>query len=150
MPRDVRQQDRAGLLDRAHLLATDCRADAVAQARAGLFTDEETLSLKGDRLRARYFTRESGGWRLSRALRAAVRWQVADATRTFADGPWDVVLCRNLFIYLQPGRLDAMADEICARLRPGGFLVLGKAERLPASPTLAAVGRCVYRKVHVD
>jgi chemotaxis methyl-accepting protein methylase len=39
-----------------------------------------------------------------------------------------------------------MIRNVAATLSPGGFLVVGKAERSPASLGLSIVGRCVYRK----
>jgi chemotaxis methyl-accepting protein methylase len=56
------------------------------------------------------------------------------------------VLCRNLVIYLQPAVAETMIRNVAATLSPGGFLVVGKAERSPASLGLSIVGRCVYRK----
>jgi chemotaxis protein methyltransferase CheR/two-component system CheB/CheR fusion protein len=63
-----------------------------------------------------------------------------------ADGSRGLVLCRNPVIYLQVQRSDVMFRGIVDRMSPGGFLVVGKAERPPAGLRLAAVGRCVYRK----
>ena len=135
----------AGELERADLFGTDCRADAVALARAGVFTDEEVAGIENDALRSRYLERIRGGWRVVEPLRRATDWKVSDVTRERAEGPWDLVLCRNLFIYLQSATTDAILRGIRARLRPGGFLVVGKAERPPASLNFTAVVRCVYR-----
>lgn len=136
----------AGLLERAHLLGTDCRGDAIAAARAGWYGDEALADID-PRWRGRYFERgRRGGSRIAAGLRAAVQWQQADATRGIAAGPWDLVLCRNLFIYLHPQTNKAMFERLAAAIAPGGFLVLGKAERPPPGLRLATIGRCVFRK----
>jgi chemotaxis methyl-accepting protein methylase len=133
----------AGLLDGAELLGTDCRPDAVARARSGLFDHDAMSDLDGE-VRQRFFERTHGGWRIDRSLRDRVTWSVADATTTLARGPWDLVLCRNVVIYLRAVAGDALLQRIAGALAPGGFLVVGKAER-PRVPSLTLVNRCTYR-----
>ena len=65
-------------------------------------------------------------------LRRRTRWVQADATRRVLAGPWDVILCRNLAIYLTPSASAALFTRLAAALVPGGHLVVGKAERPPA------------------
>jgi chemotaxis protein methyltransferase CheR len=135
----------AGLLDRAELLGTDCRHDALDAAHEGVFA-AGALEAVDDDLRARYFERVPRGWRVAGALRSRASWRAGDATRDLADGPWHLVLCRNLVIYLRPAAADPLFVALAARLAPGGFLVVGKAERPPAPAGLAGVARCVYRR----
>ena len=134
----------ARLLEGSLLLGTDCRADAVERAREGVFSDE-ALADMDEAGKSRYFERARAGWRVVESLRCRTVWQVADATVNACDGPWDLVLCRNLAIYLQVPVGDAMFRGIARRLSPGGFLVVGKAERPAASSPLVAIGRCVYQ-----
>jgi chemotaxis methyl-accepting protein methylase len=134
----------AGLLERSWLLGTDCRREAIAAATAGVFPDHAlgALSLP---LRARYLDRDAGGWRFAEHVRRRIDWQSADCTRDLADGPWDLVLCRNLLMYLHPHAADRVVRGLVERLARGGFLVFGKAERPPATLGLVAVDRCIYR-----
>jgi chemotaxis methyl-accepting protein methylase len=135
----------ANLLPHSHLLGIDCRHGAVASARAGVFPAAEVEDLDAER-RSRYLERTRSGWRIAEPLRRAAHWQLDDVTRGTPPGPWDLVLCRNLVIYLQPAVAETMIRNVAATLSPGGFLVVGKAERSPASLGLSIVGRCVYRK----
>ena len=82
------------------------------------------------------------------ALRLAARWRTADVLAGPVPGPWDLILCRNLAIYLQPDANARLWAGLESALRPGGFLVTGKAERPagPAAARLRAAGPCVYRK----
>lgn len=134
----------AQLLERAWLLGTDCRADAVARAREGVFRPEDVIDLP-PALRARHFDAVRGGWRIAAPLRRRTTWEAADATRTLPAGPWDLVLCRNLVIYLQSDAAARLFRGIAASLAPGGHLVIGKAERPPAGLPLVPAGRCIYR-----
>jgi chemotaxis protein methyltransferase CheR len=84
-------------------------------------------------------------------LRAHCRWSVGDAFRLPPEvdgaGTRDLVLCRNLAIYLTPESAADLWERCLAQLRPGGLLVTGKAERPPAHirPALERVGPCIYR-----
>jgi chemotaxis protein methyltransferase CheR len=136
----------AGLLERAELLGTDCRQDALDAARACVFP-AGALGEVDDGVRERYFERAPNGWRVAAALRARTTWRREDATRDLPDGPWHLVLCRNLVIYLDSASCRTLFPAITARLARGGFLVVGKAERPPLAGGLATVGRCVYRRI---
>ena len=49
------------------------------------------------------------------------------------DGPFDLILCRNLvFTYFDEAPQRRISEKLRERLRPGGFLVLGGHEALPA------------------
>jgi chemotaxis protein methyltransferase CheR len=135
---------QANLLHRSHLLGIDCRPAAVEFARAGLFADSALTGLD-EGLRARYLDVVPGGGRVVATLRQHTAWRVLDATRECPPGPWDVVLCRNVVIYLQDGAGQALFERLTRQLAPGGFLVVGNAERPPASLGLTQVARSVYR-----
>jgi chemotaxis protein methyltransferase CheR len=134
----------AGLLGRSRITGADCRADAIAAARAGLFDADDLAPIPAD-LRARGFAPDGSRWRVDAALRLVTSWQVIDATAVLPDGLFDLVLCRNLLIYLRPDTGDGLLRRVVSRLTPGGILVLGKAERPPAALRLQAIGGCVYQ-----
>jgi chemotaxis protein methyltransferase CheR len=138
----------AGLLAGAELLGTDCRAQAIASAREGVF-EADALKTVGRVLGPRYFDSVPAGFRVTGAVRASVTWQVADATGELPKGLFDLVFCRNLVIYLQPAAVARLFQGIASRLAPGGFLVVGKAERAPQGLGLTAAGRGIYRRADV-
>jgi chemotaxis protein methyltransferase CheR len=131
------------LLAGAHLLGIDCRSDAVTAARTATFPDSVVARLDAG-LKSRYFDQVAGGARVVEPLQRCTEWRVVDATRDIPAGPWDLVLCRNLFIYLHDWVAEAMLIRIVDQLVPGGFLVVGKAERPPAALRLTELAHCVY------
>jgi chemotaxis methyl-accepting protein methylase len=135
-----------GALAGSHLLGTDCRPEAIHRARAGLF---DAASCKGvpPRLLARHFTAEGPDWRVAAPLRAALRWRAADVVQAQEPGVWDVILCRNTTMYLRAEAAGLLWQKFEALLRPGGVLVLGKAERPVGARRLAPAGPCLYRRV---
>jgi chemotaxis methyl-accepting protein methylase len=49
-------------------------------------------------------------------------------------------------MYLRPEVAGRLWQELEQALRPGGFLVLGKAERPMGTTRLSAAGPCIYRR----
>lgn len=134
-----------GAVQRSTLLGTDCRADAIARARDGRY---DTASLKGvpAPFLGRYFAPHGAAWQIHPFLRASTQWRTGNALCTPEPGSWDLILCRNMAIYLQPeaaGRLWARLGE---SLRPGGILVTGKAERPYGAAGLVPVAPSVYQR----
>jgi len=134
----------AGLLARAEVVGLDCRADAITAARSGL-VDERTLAGLPPELRTRYLERTATGWRLTDTLRARITWAVDDITQRVAEGPWDLVLCRNVLMYLRSDVAATLCRRIVAALAVGGVVVLGKAERPAASFRLRTLAHCVHQ-----
>lgn len=129
------------------LLGTDCRPDAVARAAAGAFEPDRVAGVP-EGLLDLHFTFDGSHYRVHDRLRAAARWRTADVLNDDAGfpEPFDLVLCRNLAIYLQPGATATLWSSLVRGLRAGGVLVTGKAERPLGTRDLVVEGPCVYRK----
>ncbi|HEV8604253.1 MAG TPA: protein-glutamate O-methyltransferase CheR [Tepidisphaeraceae bacterium] len=133
------------LLHRCHLLGTDCRWDAVRRARAGQFDAAAIKSVPAELL-ARYFTQQETHWRVKSVIRDAIHWRRADVLTLHEPGIWDLILCRNMTMYLTPEASAALFPRLEMSLRSAGALVLGKAERPLAACHLSTVGPCMYRR----
>ena len=131
---------------RCELVGTDCRAEALARAEAGTFGPQELKGVPPALLR-QFFVCEEEHYRVRADVRSIPRWRRRDALGEPEPGPWDLVLCRNLAIYLQPDATSRLWSSLAGVLRPGGVLVLGKAERPLGAAGLAPDGSCVYRRV---
>src|SRR5258706_3143720 len=133
------------LLHRCQLLGTDCRLDAVKRARAGQF-DAAAIKPVPPNFLSRYFIQEQAHWRNKPAIRDAIHWRRADVLTLHEPGIWDLILCRNMTMYLAPEASTALFPRLQMSLRPGGVLVLGKAERPLAASHLSSIGPCIYRR----
>jgi len=133
------------LLPRCHILGTDCRVDAVRRARAGQF-DAGAIKSVPSELSSKYFEQKEAQWRVTPAIRDAIHWRRADVLTLHEPGVWDLILCRNMTMYLAPEASAALFPRLEMSLRPGGALVLGKAERPLAACHLTTVGPCIYRR----
>ena len=78
-----------------------------------------------------------------------MRWEQRDlVAEPPAPGGWDLVLCRNLAIYLTAAARDALHARLAGALAPGGVLLLGRSERIadPAALGLRLAGPHAYRR----
>jgi chemotaxis protein methyltransferase CheR len=134
----------AGMLDGGELLGSDCRPRAIERARQARYS-ANILHAMPPELRQKYFHEDGKSLVPRRELRDAVRWQVANVLRCEDVDAWDLVLCRNLAIYLSPAVAEDLWHRLARALRPGGLLVAGKAER-PVVKGLRRIEPCIYLK----
>lgn len=117
----------AGATGTVQLFATDLSDSALAIARAGAYPESISASVSGERL-ARCFRRTESGYEVHKRLRAICIFARHDLTRDPPYSRMDVVICRNVLIYL-----DAVLQRRALRafhyaLKPAGTLMLGPAE----------------------
>lgn len=111
------------------IVATDVSEVALARGRSGRFTQFEIQRGLPIRRMMRWFDGQGDDWVAKPDLVAQVTFRrmnlVVDRPPA---GLFDVVLCRNVLFYLDPGPRLAVFERLAAALRPGGLLVLGAGE----------------------
>jgi two-component system, chemotaxis family, CheB/CheR fusion protein len=109
------------------LFATDIDEKGYAWARAGLYTAAAVANIQPERL-GKFFTKEAGGYRISRSLRERVLFAGHNVLHDPPFSRIDLISCRNLFIYLRSEAQERVLDTFHFALRPEGMLFLGTAE----------------------
>lgn len=129
------------------LVATDASPEQIARARRGCYAEGSLRELP-DPLRAAAFERVGDEECVRGALRAGVRFELADLRERMPEGAFDVVLCRNVVLtYVDEALQRPIVERMIARLRPGGFFVVGAHERMPDGVDgLATVAACVHER----
>ena len=134
---------------RLRLLATDVDAALLARAAAGCYAPGTLKDVPGSWFGSA-LERRGGLWCVRPDCRIGVEFRQGDMRAAMPDGPFDLILCRNLaFTYFDAGLQRRILDQLVRRLRPGGYLVIGRHERLPegASGLSALDGhRDIFRK----
>jgi chemotaxis protein methyltransferase CheR len=124
------------------IVGSDIDTAVLARARAGLYDARAVQQVPPDTL-ASHFTRVGAQWRISAALRGAVRFTAANLHDAAAmrghRGLYDVIFCRNLLIYFDDVSRRAAAEMIYESLRPGGFVCLGHSESMSRMSSLFTV-----------
>jgi chemotaxis protein methyltransferase CheR len=134
----------AGQLDRSVLVGTDCRTAAIQGARVGVYKAADVRSVDAS-LRQKYMQSTGGQWRIVDSLHGRIQWRVCNLLSRTEDGPWDIILWRNMAIYLKSKSAAQVWADLIKTLRPGGLLVVGKAERPPEASGLNCISRCIYQ-----
>src|SRR5690349_10499453 len=118
------------------IFATDLASDAISFARRGLYPENVLADLPDD-YHDRFFERVDHGFRISKMLRETVIFGQQDISRGVPFPRIDLVVCRNLLIYLKPDLQQTVLDLFAYSLHQShGYLFLGKAET--ARPTKAS------------
>lgn len=115
-----------------HVLATDADETMLRRARAAEYPESALRDLPPP-WREHGFTRHGDLYRLRPQFLQPVKLLRHDVRELPPRGPFDLVLCRNLaFTYFDPELRRDVAAHLAACIRPGGALVLGRRETLPA------------------
>ncbi len=120
------------------IFGTDVSDRTIDKARAGLYPDSIAHDLSPERLR-RFFSRFDGGYRISKALRERCVFARQDLTRDPPFSKLDLIVCRNLLIYLDQSAQRKVLGVFHYALKPNGFLVLGRSETVGPNADLFGV-----------
>jgi len=137
--------EERGILAQSRLTGLDCRQQAILRAREGRFAADDLEGLD-PKWRQRHFRAEGTGFRIQSKLRYSIEWHQGDLF-THRERECDLILCRNVAIYLRPARGAAAWEGFHRQLALGGLLVTGKAEKPPASLGFRFLAPSIYQKV---
>lgn len=131
------------------VLATDAEPELLARAARGCYRSSSLKDLPKAWLPLA-FDREGALHCVREAFRRCVAFAEQDLRVEMPAGPFDLILCRNLaFTYFDAPVQEGIAAQLAARLAPGGMLVAGSHEKLPAAAAaLFAPGPhdCIHAK----
>ena len=132
------------------ILATDIDTDILARAEAGIYPAELFERLPPDvkpLLKLEPGTGRSEA-RIAEELRRMIAFKRLNLIEKWPmSGPFDVIFCRNVFIYFDTQTKASILDRFVTLLSPGGFLYLGHSESLPQPhPHLRLIGRTIYER----
>jgi chemotaxis protein methyltransferase CheR len=144
----------AGLVPGAdlHVYASDISRRALQKARGGVYR-EASFRQTATRLREKYFVDEGGLSRISDAIKRHVDFvhaNLLDHSSTASLDAMDVIVCRNVIMYFDAETRRRVVQSFHEKLRPGGYLLLGRSESLmnvsDAFELCPLDGDLVYRK----
>jgi chemotaxis protein methyltransferase WspC len=119
------------------------------RARFGSFSFRQIPPM----VQERYFQPVEGGWELDSGIRSRVRFRqgnLLDPLFLAGEESFDLILCRNLFIYLTPEARRQALNTIERLLAAEGWLCTGHADPLdlpdPAFTRIGPEGYFLYRR----
>lgn len=110
--------------------ATDLRTSCIERAMAGTYSQFQVQRGLPVRDLLRYFRPAGKDWSIVDSIRKQLTFQRFNLLDSFdrLPGPFDLVMLRNVIIYLDDRSREELFLKIHRVLRPGGFLILGVAE----------------------
>jgi two-component system CheB/CheR fusion protein len=121
------QMDRMVSPPPVQIFATDLDASALREARSGRYTSALEKQVSPGRL-TRFFTKRGDAYTVTKDIRDLCIFTEQDLLKDPPYSRLDLVSCRNLLIYLEPALQRHVLELFHYALRPGGYLLLGKAE----------------------
>lgn len=119
--------DSLTAVPRVQLFATDIDEAAITTARLGRYPQTLLEGLPEARLR-RFFTQSHGSYSVNREIRDLCTFSEHNLTRDPPFSRMNLVSCRNLLIYMNPGLQARVIPVFHYSLVPDGILLLGGSE----------------------
>lgn len=139
---------------RVRILATDLDEGALSLARHALFSARALRSAAPEPALRHFRLGKDGSAAPTEPLRRMVRFERQSLLDPFDNGELDLIVCRNVLIYFSIAHQEDILSRFAAALAVGGYLVLGRVERLfgpaRASFEVACAGDRVYRRVQAS
>ena len=126
----------------ASILGTDINTRALAHATAGIYGPWSVRDLPSSMTLPRL---ADGRYEIPARLRRVVSFQrhnLMDVPPVVRGG-WDIILCRNVLMYIARERVPEVITRLASSLRPGGYLFVGANdifERAPAPLRFVRIG----------
>ncbi len=113
------------------IVASDIAGDALDRAKAGLYTQFEVQRGLPIQMLVKYFEQINEQWRIVEKIRGMVQFRRINLLNDFSImGTFDLVLLRNVLIYLDHATKLDVLGRVRAATAPDGYLVLGAAETM--------------------
>jgi chemotaxis protein methyltransferase CheR len=128
---------REGILDRCRILATDVSRRSLSRAREGRYGARSLRAIRNDAtlesLAGRFMALRSDTTNVSPDLLRAIEYREDNLLEPGPPGElgsFDLVMCRNVFIYFSDDTVLRVVGRLGDALRPGGRLLVGASESL--------------------
>lgn len=111
------------------ILGTDVSTSCIDRARSGIYTQFEVQRGLGIQQMIKWFEETPDGWRAAEKLRKPLRFQVHNLLEPAPHpGDFDIVLCRNVLLYLSSEKKAVAFERIASAMADDGWLMLGAGE----------------------
>jgi two-component system CheB/CheR fusion protein len=112
-----------------HIFATDLDRETIDKARQGFYPANIVADVSPERLK-RFFIKAEGGYQIVKEIREMVIFATQNVVMDPPFTKLDILMCRNLLIYLTPELQKKLLQLFHYSLNPGGVLFLGSSETI--------------------
>ena len=134
------------------IFGTDLNDAAIEKARAGIYGDNLANEVSRDRLR-RHFVKLDQRYQIAKSIRDLCIFARHDVTSDPPFSRLDLIICRNLLIYLDQPLQQRVLPLFHYALKPKAFLMLGPSESVGVTSSLFQMADSrsnIYRSKKVE
>lgn len=115
-----------------HIVGSDIRREALETAERGLYPQDELDHLPQP-LVQKYFAKVGQHFLAKPRVRSLVTFAPTNLAKPHYIGRFDCIFCMKVLSQFSAAQRAALAHRLHLYLQPGGYLFLGKGEKLPAT-----------------
>ncbi len=112
------------------ILATDIDRDALEKAKKGVYEAKQLQNVRPDRLKKYFLKKSDNLYEVSQVIKDRVNFKRHDLVLDPFDKDFDLILCRNVVIYLEKEVKEKLYRKFKDALRIGGVLMVGNTEQI--------------------
>ncbi|KUL22030.1 chemotaxis protein CheB [Chlorobium limicola] len=117
------------------IFASDLDKDAIEKARSGIYPSTISDDVSSERIK-RFFEKDDRGYRITREIRETIVFALHNVIMDPPFTKLDILVCRNLLIYMEQELQKKLLPLFHYSLNPGGTLFLGSAETVGSNAHL--------------
>lgn len=111
------------------IFATDIDKRSLELAGQGYYPESIVSDIE-PRLLSKYFIRRDSGYQVGQSIRQMAIFATQNVLKDPPFSKLDMIICRNLFIYLKSESQTKVLNTFYMALKPGGYLFMGSSETL--------------------
>ncbi|MBE2280893.1 MAG: hypothetical protein IAE91_10910 [Ignavibacteriaceae bacterium] len=120
-------------LSRVNIFGTDINIKALEKAKSGIYSQWSFRGVESSII-DKYFVKKGYSFELRDNIKQMVKFSFNNLAeglpeeKFFQKSSFDLIICRNVFIYLTETVIDGAVNNFVEYLKPGGFLLTGHSE----------------------
>jgi len=123
----VESLEQLGIRKELQVFGTDLDRSAIDKAREGLYPENIAADVSPERLK-RFFEKENSSYRVRKSVREPIVFAVHNVLKDPPFSRLDLMVCRNLLIYLESAAQKKILPLFHYAIKPEGVLFLGTSE----------------------
>ncbi|MGP4105636.1 CheR family methyltransferase [Virgibacillus sp. L01] len=129
------------------ILATDLDQTILSQAKVGLYSEKSLKGLARDEIKN--FIKSKNNYQIATNIKNMVSFKKHDLIADRYQSGYDIIVCRNVLIYLTEEAQAGIIQKFSQSLKIGGILFIGSTERIsnPEQYGLESVSSFFFRKI---
>lgn len=134
-------------LSRIQILATDIDENVLAKARLGVYSERALNEVPKDMV-DKFFRKDGTYYTVADEIQKVVQFKKQNLLADRYNGPFDLIVCRNVLIYFTEEAKDSIYQKFSSALKHGGILFVGSTEQIfnPATYGFETADTFFYRK----